>query len=170
LKVMDLPSLAYRRYRGDMIEVYKYLNGLYPLHSDSILTKAPPSALLGHHYKLLKRQRSTNLRLHFFSFRVTAYACETSDANRGRHPAPSCPQPPEDPHQRWILMMRISLCHTFSAVPTTRASDLSRLNCSPFCRYHCLTLPVHAARTASPAAVLSTLMARWSCVSSVYWW
>ena len=27
LKQLDLPSMAYRRCRGDMIEVYKYLHG-----------------------------------------------------------------------------------------------------------------------------------------------
>jgi len=29
LKAMKLPSLVYRRYRGDMIEVYKYLHGMH---------------------------------------------------------------------------------------------------------------------------------------------
>ena len=29
LKLLDLPSMAYRRCRGDMIEVYKYLHGQY---------------------------------------------------------------------------------------------------------------------------------------------
>ena len=72
LKIMDLLSLIYCRYRGDMIEVYKYLNGFYSLHSDSILKKAPPSTLRGHRYKLLKRQSSTHLRLYFVSFWVVS--------------------------------------------------------------------------------------------------
>jgi len=38
--------------------------------------------------------------------------CETSDADRGLHPVPSCPQPPEDPHRRRTLMMKMSLRHT----------------------------------------------------------
>jgi hypothetical protein len=29
LKIMKLPSLRYRRLRGDLIEVYKYTHGLY---------------------------------------------------------------------------------------------------------------------------------------------
>ena len=33
---IGLPSLAYRRYRGDMIEVYKYVHGMYSL-PDSLL-------------------------------------------------------------------------------------------------------------------------------------
>ena len=32
LKQLDLPSMAYRRCRGDMIEVYKYLHGQYNVH------------------------------------------------------------------------------------------------------------------------------------------
>ena len=35
LKAMNLPCLVYRRYRGDMIEVYKYLHGSYSLPGDS---------------------------------------------------------------------------------------------------------------------------------------
>ena len=46
LRKMDLPSLAYRRNRGDAIEVYKYLHGIYrvdssdflPLHESASLT------------------------------------------------------------------------------------------------------------------------------------
>jgi len=44
------------------------------------------------------------------------------------------------------------------------------LSCRPFCMYHSLTSEVHAASTDNPADVLSAHMARWSCVSSAYWW
>ena len=37
LKLLDLPSLVYRRYRGDAIEVYKYLRGVYTVDSSSLL-------------------------------------------------------------------------------------------------------------------------------------
>jgi len=39
LKLMDLPSLSYRRLRGDIIEVglYKYVNGIYKVNSTDIL-------------------------------------------------------------------------------------------------------------------------------------
>jgi len=36
--------------------------------------------------------------------------------------------------------------------------------------YHCLTSVVQVARIDRPAAVLSTRIARWSWVSSAYWW
>ena len=95
-------------------------------------------------------------------------ACETTDADRARPPA------------LWyhrLLAGRPAATDTddtdgvtarsWLAVPTIRASDLSGLSCRPFCRYHCLTSVVHSART---AGVLSARMARWSCVSSAYWW
>jgi len=71
LKSMKLPSLVYRRYRGDMIEVYKYLHRIYSVPYDSLLKKALPAALRVHNYKLLKRHCHSQLRLQFFSFRVT---------------------------------------------------------------------------------------------------
>jgi len=57
LKIINLLSLIYRRYttRWDIIEVYKYLHGMYFVPSDSLLSKASPSALRGHDYKLLKK-------------------------------------------------------------------------------------------------------------------
>jgi len=71
LRAMELPSLVYRRYRGDMIEVYKYLYGMYSVPCNSLLKRALPSALRGHDYKLFKRQCHSQLRLQFFSLRVT---------------------------------------------------------------------------------------------------
>ena len=37
LKRMDLPSLMYCRLRGDVIETYKYLHGIYTINSSSFL-------------------------------------------------------------------------------------------------------------------------------------
>jgi len=37
LKAMKLPSLMYRRYREDTIEVYKYLHRMYSLPNNSLL-------------------------------------------------------------------------------------------------------------------------------------
>jgi len=54
LKAMKLPSLVYRRYRGYMTEVYKYLHGMYSVPYDSLLQEAPPCALRGHNYKWSK--------------------------------------------------------------------------------------------------------------------
>jgi len=40
---MDLPSSVYRRYRGDMIEVYKFIHEIYTSGCD-LLPRAPRSA------------------------------------------------------------------------------------------------------------------------------
>jgi len=67
LKIMNIS-----RYKGDIIEVYKYLHGMYFVPSNSLSRKAPPSALIrGHDYKLLKRHCHSQLRLQFF-FCVTS--------------------------------------------------------------------------------------------------
>ena len=69
LQVLKLPSLVYRRYRGDMIEVYKFIHGIYTT-GHNLLPRAPKSALRGHEYKLMKRHCHSQLRANFFSFRV----------------------------------------------------------------------------------------------------
>ena len=70
LKSIDLPSLEFRRRRGDMIEVYKYLHKIYetkdkilPLDRSGINTR-------GHSLKLSKRGCRLDVRKNFFSFRV----------------------------------------------------------------------------------------------------
>jgi len=68
LQFMDLPSLVYRRYRGDMTEVYKFIHGIYT--SIHLLPRAPRSALKGHEYKLKKRYCRSQLKENFFSIRV----------------------------------------------------------------------------------------------------
>ena len=72
LEAMDLPSLAYRRLRGDAIEVYKYLNGIYKVDSSSMLPLAGLKAFetRGHCLKIQKRYCRTKLRANFFSFRI----------------------------------------------------------------------------------------------------
>jgi len=40
LRQMELPSLVYRRYHGDMIEVFKYLRGMYSVRSTELLPQA----------------------------------------------------------------------------------------------------------------------------------
>jgi len=69
LQILDLPSLVYRRYRGDMIEVYKFIHGIYS-SGYSLLPRAPQSGRRGHDFKLMKRRCRSQLRATFFSFRV----------------------------------------------------------------------------------------------------
>ena len=70
LKLLGLPSLRYRRIRGDMIQVYKFLSEdpaqykhLLPLRISRYITK-------GHDLKLEKGRYNCQLRIFSFSFRV----------------------------------------------------------------------------------------------------
>lgn len=69
LKILKLPSLYYRRARGDMIEVWKYLNGIYQV-DQTMLERDIGSNTRGHNLKLKKKHCRLKLRGHFFSQRV----------------------------------------------------------------------------------------------------
>jgi ribonucleases P/MRP protein subunit RPP40 len=58
LRRMNLPTLVYRRHRGDMIEAYKYLNGVYRVNSTQLLPRHEEKGLKtrGHSKKLMKRE------------------------------------------------------------------------------------------------------------------
>ena len=70
LKALKLPSLEYRRMRGDMIEVYKILNGSYNSEYTSSLLQINHSNTRGHPFKLTKNHVKTNLSKNFFPNRV----------------------------------------------------------------------------------------------------
>ena len=69
LKKLKLPTLAYRRTRGDMIQVYKILNSLY---DDSIpnMLKLNNNRLRGHKHKLFIERPNRDIRKYTFSMRV----------------------------------------------------------------------------------------------------
>ena len=68
LRKLKLPSLYYRRARGDMIEVFKYLTKVYK--SDNPLVRDYDTRTRGHHLKLKKLYARTQIRRNFFSIRV----------------------------------------------------------------------------------------------------
>ena len=72
LKKMDLPSLAYRRIRGDAIDTYKYLNGMYNVDHSQLLVEHYSTGLetRGNGQKLQKRSCRTQLRANFYSLRI----------------------------------------------------------------------------------------------------
>ena len=71
LKALDLPSLEFRRLRGDLIEVYKIMHGLYdPITTKSLFCLSKNTNTRGHNLKLDLRQTNTNLYHHFFTNRV----------------------------------------------------------------------------------------------------
>lgn len=71
LKILKLPTLNYRRKRGDMIMCYKLLYGLVD-SPGNLLKLAGPSqmALRGNSKKLEKSRKNTSLRQHNFTQRV----------------------------------------------------------------------------------------------------
>ena len=74
LKKLKLPTLLYRRMRGDMIETYKILTEKYdpdvsnflPLHRE----KRPTSTSRGNSLKIMKRLSKKDLRKYTFSNRI----------------------------------------------------------------------------------------------------
>ena len=71
LKELNMPSLTYRRCRGDAIETYKYLHGIHNVNCEQLLPLADrQSATRGHQLKLAKRRHRLSVRGHFFNFRV----------------------------------------------------------------------------------------------------
>ena len=60
LEKMKLPSMCYRRLRGDLIEVFKYTHNIYKL-SDSLLELESRTNTRGHSYKLKKQRCNTTL-------------------------------------------------------------------------------------------------------------
>ena len=69
LKKLNLPSLYYRRARGDMIECYKYLTGMYNV-AGNLLPQDELSNTRGHSLKLKKPCVKTSARENFFSVRI----------------------------------------------------------------------------------------------------
>ena len=69
LRKLKLPCLEHRRTRGNMIETYKYVHGLYKTEKPTFI-RATTSQLRGHSFKLQKRSIKTTIRANFLSNRV----------------------------------------------------------------------------------------------------
>ena len=73
LKILKLPSLAYRRIRGDMIETFKILNNKYDYNPEELFTKRiniTSGNTRGHEQMLFKKRARLDLKKNSFSFRV----------------------------------------------------------------------------------------------------
>jgi len=66
LKYLKLPTLKYRRHRGDMIEIYKIIHGLYDTAMAPSLMMGQVSHTRGNMYKLQKMYSSMILEKKFF--------------------------------------------------------------------------------------------------------
>ena len=64
--MINLPTLKYRRKRGDLIQVFKILNGHYDINWDTKRTHNNR----GHSKKLVKHGTLTSLRQKSFCYRV----------------------------------------------------------------------------------------------------
>ena len=69
LKKLNLPSMEYRRIRGDLIEVYKHTHDFYSVNKD-LLKPDQSNTTRGHRFKLYKQRCSLNIRQNFFTYRV----------------------------------------------------------------------------------------------------
>jgi hypothetical protein len=70
LRALQLPSLYYRRCRGDMIEVYKYVHQIYELESIPLEFDENPASTSGHSFNLKKQRCNKTATQKFFKHRV----------------------------------------------------------------------------------------------------
>ena len=73
LKRLNLTTLEIRRIRGDLIEVYKILNGLEKINPDSMFTRFTYNNTRCHTMKLEKKHVHLDSRKYFFTQRVIDY-------------------------------------------------------------------------------------------------
>ena len=52
LKSLKLPSLFYRRARGDIIEIYQHVSGLYTIETPYIRLEESPNETRGHNRRI----------------------------------------------------------------------------------------------------------------------
>ena len=70
LQALKLPSLYYRRHRGDMIKVYQLIHGAVDQDLSQFLQFDVASRTRGHRWKLVKPAAITRARRNAFSIRV----------------------------------------------------------------------------------------------------
>ena len=70
LKQLKLPTLKFRRIRGDMIEVYKIVTGKYDTSLSYSIMVNSDSVTRGNRYKLIKEHVRYDVRKYFFTNRV----------------------------------------------------------------------------------------------------
>ena len=72
LKALDLPTVIYRRLRGNLIQVFKYLQGYYDVNRSNLfhINEEPAYCTRGHEFKLSKTFHSSVLKQNFFAVRV----------------------------------------------------------------------------------------------------
>jgi len=77
LKYLKLPTLKYRGHRGDMIETYKIIHGLYDTAVAPSLMMSQVSHTRGNMYKLQKNVFKYDIRKYYFTVLRELLTCET---------------------------------------------------------------------------------------------
>ena len=67
LKVLSISALKYRHYRGDVIEMYKILHGIYHTAVSPDLPVCQDSVTRGNNCKLVKNISRYDIRKYFFT-------------------------------------------------------------------------------------------------------
>ena len=70
LKALKLPSLFYRRKRGDMLQAYKIMNGMVRLNKEDLFLPSRLEQTRGHHQKIAKGKATKLIRINAFSQRI----------------------------------------------------------------------------------------------------
>ena len=71
LKRLELPTLAYRRLRGDLIEVYKIMSGKYDSDAcEGLIDRRVGERSTGHPHKIFKERPIKDIRKYGFPHRV----------------------------------------------------------------------------------------------------
>lgn len=72
LKILKIPSLSYRRFRGDIIQTWKLLHGKEDIDYSIFFEKCDyhDHDVRGHSQKLKKKQCRKEIRKHFYSQRI----------------------------------------------------------------------------------------------------
>ena len=70
---LNLTTLETRRIRGDLIEVYRIMNGIAGIYWKLLFSKAPYDGTRGHTMKLEKNVMHLDIHKYFFSQRVIDY-------------------------------------------------------------------------------------------------
>ena len=70
LRKINIPTLAYRRIRGDMVETYKILSEKYDPEVSNFINLRDDSNTRGHIYKIYKSRARLNVRKYSFCMRI----------------------------------------------------------------------------------------------------
>ena len=70
LRELKLPSMEYRRRRGDMIQCFKIMNGLVRLKATELFTPIPAGNTRGHNQRVLRQRAHKSVRAKSFSQRT----------------------------------------------------------------------------------------------------